>query len=330
MNLTRRRFSFSAVAAVATAALFSSPNVLAQEFPISGKPIRLVVPFSPGGLTDIVSRRIGEGLSAELGVPVIPDNKPGASGIPAIASLSGAPADGHTLYVGYLASHATNASLYTKLTYDPVKDFTPVGLIADSPLVATINPKLPFRTLAELVTYAKANPGKLNFASTGIGGPSHLAMELLKHEAGIDIVHVPYRGTAQVVPDLVSGVIQGYFDALLTAKASMEAGRVRGVAITTSERMATLPDVPTARENDVDLVLSTWFGLLAYGQISPEARDKLATALNRVVASDDFARWCEERGLRPLLSTPDEFTKFMAAETERLGKVVKSANIRIE
>lgn len=313
-----------------TAAVLSHQPVMAEEFPIPGKAIKIVVPYSPGGLTDIVFRRIGEGLSSALGVPVLIDNRPGVAGIPAIMSLRGMPADGHTLYAGYLGSHATNTTLYKNLPYDPVKDFTPIGMINESQIVMVINPKLPIKTLPELIAYAKANPGKLNWASTGSGGPAHLALEMMKHEANIDIVHIPYRGTAQVLPDLISGVIQGYFDAVPTAIPNLKARNTRAIAVLSPERVPQLPSIPTARESGLDIVLTTWYGLLAYGQVNPAVRDKLASALDSVVGSPDFARWSEDRGMRRLQGSPIEFKTFMASETERLGKIIRTSNIQLD
>ncbi|MCR0981072.1 Bug family tripartite tricarboxylate transporter substrate binding protein [Roseomonas populi] len=295
-----------------------------------GAPLRIVVPFTAGGLTDLLARRVADGMSRNLGVPVIVDNRPGAAGIPAILSLRGVPADGNTLYMTYLGPHAANASLYASLPYDPVKDFTPVGAVADSPLTLCVTPGMAARNLAELIAYAKANPGRLNFASVGNGSPSHLALELFKLQAGVNIVHVPYRGTAQVAPDLLTGVVDGYFDPAATATPNLQSGQIRAFGVASDKRLPQFPSVPTMAEAGLDFRFSTWFGLVAAGQVPAARRDELNAGLNRIVGAPDFAAWCEGLSLRPLPGSAEDFRRFMAEETDRLGRVVRSANIRLE
>lgn len=328
MNVNRRQFG--AIVAGTVAAAAAGTSAVADDFPAGGRTLRLVIPYPPGGLTDIVSRRIAGDMGAVLKTVIIPDNRSGAGGIPAIMSLRGSPADGYTLFMGYIGSHATNVSLYKDLSYDPVKDFTPIGLTIDTPAIIAVNPGLPVKNLNELVAYARANPGKLNFASTGFSSPGHILLEMLKREAGIDIVHVPYKGTAQLLPDLLSGTIQGYFDVVPTAAANIQAGKVRALAVTAAERLPQLPDVPTARESGLDLIFSTWLALFAYGQVAPSVRDRLAVALKDVLEAAAFKKWCEDRGLRPLPGSPEDLTKFAQNETARLGAVIQSANIRAE
>lgn len=329
MAVTRRQF-VSTVAGGSAFALSAPMFAAANEFPAPGRSLRLVIPYPPGGITDFVSRRVAANLGSVLDTVVVPDNRGGSGGIPAIMSIKGSPADGYTLFVGFLGSHATNASLYERLPYDPVADFTPIGLMVDAPAIISIYPGLPIKTLGELIAYARANPGKLNFASTGYGSPGHIVLELLKHDAGIDIVHVPYKGTAQLLPDLLSGTIQGYFDVLSTAAPNIQAGKVRALAVTAAERLPQLPELPTAREAGFDLIFSTWFGLFAYGTIQEPVRERLADALKQVLEKPVFKKWCEEQGLRAIPGSSNDLARFVNSETARLGAVIKSANIRVE
>jgi len=319
MSMTRRLFCSGAAAVVATPALAQ----LRQ-------PMRIVVPFTAGGLTDILARRVADGMSRRLDQPVIVDNRPGASGIAAIQSLRGVAPDGNTLFMTYLGPHAANVSLYSSLPYDPVKDFTPIGLVAESPLTLCVTPNMPATSLRELIAYAKANPGKLNFASVGNGSPSHLALELFKQQAELDIVHVPYRGTAQVLPDLLTGVVDGYFDPAATATPNLRAGSVRALGVASDRRLPQFPDLPTMTEAGLEFRFSTWFGILAAGEIPTARRDELNQLLNTVVGSEEFATWAQGLGLRPLPGSAEDFQRFMAAETERFARVVRSANIRLD
>jgi tripartite-type tricarboxylate transporter receptor subunit TctC len=281
-------------------------------------------------VTDLVSRRIAADVGAALGATIVPDNRPGSNGVPAVTSLKGTPPDGYTLFVGFLGTHATNASMYQNLAYDPVGEFTPIGLLVDAPAIVSIYPGLPIKTLDELVAYARKNPGKLNFGVTGIGGAGHLVLEMLKQHANIDIVAVPYKGTAQLLPDLFTGTIDGYFDVYPTAAPNIQAGKVRPLVVTAQERLPQLPDLPTAREAGFDLIFSTWFGLYAYGTIPDPARERLVTTLRDVLAQPAFKQWCQDKGLRSLGGGPDDLARFAADETRRLGAVIRSANIRPE
>lgn len=313
------------------AAAFAAPSFAAESsFPAAGRSLRLIVPFPPGGVTDLVARRVATDLGATLGAVAVPDNRAGSNGIPAVMSIKGAPADGYTLFVGFLGSHATNVSMYERLSYDPVGEFTPIGLMVDAPAIISIYPGLPIKTLGDLIAYARANPGKLNFGSAGYGGAGHIVLELLKRHAGIDIVHVPYKGTAQLLPDLLSGTIQGYFDVYSTAAPNIQAGKVRALAVTAADRLPQLPNLPTARESGFDLIFSTWLSLFAYGKVPQPVRDRLAEALKKVLDQPAFKQWCEEQGFRALSGSPDDLARFAEQETARLGAVIKSANIRVE
>jgi len=317
MPITRRLFCASAAATAA--------------HPLWAQPLtHIVVPFTAGGLTDILSRRIAQGLSSRINENVIVDNRPGAGGIPAIESMRNAAPDGRTLLMTYLSPHAANVSLYEKLPYDPVKDFTPISLVADSPLVLCVTTGMQAKTLGELIAHAKANPGKLNFASVGNGSPSHIALELFKIQAQVNIVHVPYRGTAQVLPDLRTGVVDGYFDPAATAMPNLRAGVTRGIGVASDKRLPQLPDLPTMREGGLDFIFSTWFGLVAAGKVPTARRDELNHLINDIVGAQEFAEWAQGAGLRPLPGSAEDFQRFMASETERFGRVIRSANIRLD
>lgn len=328
MAVTRRQLGPMLLGGVAA---FAAPSFATESnFPAAGRTLRLVIPFPPGGVTDLVSRRLAADLGTALGTVIVPDNRPGSNGVPAVTSLKGLQADGYTLFVGFLGTHATNVSMYQNLPYDPVADFTPLGLLLDAPAIISIYPGLPIKTLDELIAYARKNPGKLNFGVTGVGGAGHLVLEMLKQHANIDIVAVPYKGTSQLLPDLFSGTIDGYFDVYPTAAPNIDAGKVRPLVVTARERLPQLPNLPTASESGFDLIFSTWFGLYAYGKIPDPARTRLVTALKDVLAQPAFKQWCQEKGLRPLSGGPDDLARFAAEETERLGAVIRSANIRPE
>ena len=300
-----------------------------QNFP--RKEIRFIVPYPPGGITDILARKLGERLAATWGQTVLIDNRPGANGNLAAHMAARAEPDGHTIYMGFLGTHAANASLYADLGYDPVRDFTPISLIANAPMMLTVHPSVPATTTQEFIAYARANPGKLNFGSSGTAGASHMALELFKSLARVNIVHVPYKGTAPLSVDLLAGRIQGYFDVPITAAANVEAGRIRALAVADNRRSARLPNVPTAAESGLpDFLFTTWLGVLAPGKLSPPILAKMNSDVVTIVRSPDFVNWCTEKGLATLPSTPDEFARFMATETDKFARVIREARITLE
>ena len=300
-----------------------------QTFP--RKEVRFIVPYPPGGITDILARKLGEKLAATWGQTVLIDNRPGANGNLAAQMAARAEPDGHTIYMGFLGTHAANASLYADLGYDPVRDFTPISLIANAPMMLTVHPSVPATTTQEFIAYARANPGKLNFGSSGTAGASHMALELFKSLARVNIVHVPYKGTAPLTVDLLAGRIQGYFDVPITAAANVEAGRIRALAVADSRRSARLPNVPTAAESGLaDFLFTTWLGVLAPGKLPQPILAKMNSDIVTIVRSPDFVSWCTEKGLATLPSTPDEFARFMATETDKFARVIREAKITLE
>ncbi len=330
--LTRRG---SVTAAAAMAALLAQSGA-ARAQPAGGtfptKPVRFIVPYPPGGITDLLARKLGEKLGEAWGQPVVADNRPGAGGNIAAQAAARAAPDGHTIFMGFLGTHAANASLYPELGYDPVRDFTPIGLVAASPMVLTVHPSVPARTVAELVAYARANPGRLTFGSSGNGGASHLALELFKSVAGVDITHVPYRGTAPVTTDLIAGRISGYFDAVITAAPSAAAGNVRALGVSLEGRRSSrMPEVPTIAEAGLPgYVFSTWLGVLAPAGLPPALVARMNRDLVAVVRAPDFVAWCAERGLETMPGSPEEFAAFMAAETAKFSRLIREARIRLD
>lgn len=323
---TRRQF----IATFGSAGVACAAMVAAPALAIDGT-VRLVVPLPAGGLTDVVARRLAEGLRVAWNTPVIVENRPGASGATAAQSIRHVPPDGRTLYLGYAASHAANVSLYKDLSYDPVKDFTPLGMVSESAMMLDVNPSVPARTLGEFIAYAKANPGKLNYATTGSGAPSHLTMEMLKIRTGINVVHVPYKGMAQAVPDLLSGVVDCFFDPPANGVQQVKAGKLRALAIAARERLPALPDVPTFVESGIpDFYVSTWFVLLAAGQLPAALRDSMSQDVAGVVGSPAFVKFCEERYMRAMPGTSAEAARFMAKETETLREVIRVAKVQVD
>ena len=299
------------------------------EFP--GRAPRLIVPYPPGGITDLVARKVAEGLGAIWERPMLVDNRPGAGGNIAAAMAARAAPDGNTLYIGFAGTHAMNVSLYRNLGYDPVADFTPVSLIIESPLALTLHPSVPAATLAELTAHARANPGRLAFGSSGNGGASHRALEIYKAAAGVDILHVPYRGAAQSNTDLLGGKIQGMFDTLITAAPNIRTGGVRALAVTGRTRAALLPELPTMEEAGLPgCVFLTWLGLLAPARLPAEVQNRINRDLRTVLARDDTRRWCAENGLEPAPSSPEEFAATMAGETARFAAFVRETGMSVE
>ncbi|MCQ4160008.1 tripartite tricarboxylate transporter substrate binding protein [Roseomonas sp. GC11] len=309
-----------------------APGGHAQPGRLPGRqPGRLIVPYPPGGITDLVARRVAEALGQRQGRAFVVENRPGAGGNLAAEAAARAAPNGDTLYMGFAGTHAMNISLYPRLTYDPVRDFTPIGLLVESPLALTLHPSVPATTLAELTAYARAHPGALAFGSSGNGGASHRALELYKAAAGLDILHVPYRGAAAANTDLLGGKIQGMFDTLITAMPNIGAGGVRALAVTGRQRSPLLPGVPTMAEAGLaDYLFVTWLGLLAPAGLPAAQRDRLSEELHAIMADPAMVAWCGQNGLEPTPSSPEEFAAYMAAETERFARFVRETGMRIE
>jgi tripartite-type tricarboxylate transporter receptor subunit TctC len=307
------------------------PPAAAQAPAYPTKPIRIVVPFPPGGATDILAREVAQKLNEAWGQQVIVDNRPGAGGNIGSELVAKAAPDGYTLEMGTVGTHAINASLYAKMPYDNVKDFVPIILVAGVPNVLEVNPSLPVNSVAELIAYAKANPGKLNFASSGNGTSIHLSGELFKAMAGVEMTHVPYKGSAPALQDLIAGQVQLMFDNLPPSLPQIKAGKLRALAVTSSVRAPALPDVPTVAEAGLPgFEASSWFGLLAPAGTSPAIVAKINAEVAKWLATPEAKENLAKQGANAAGGTPEDFAKHIAAETAKWAKVVKASGAKID
>ena len=322
MKLSRRRYLQLAGGALA---VLSSAH--AQSFPT--RPVKIIVGYAPGGATDILARLIGQWLSERMGQPVVVENRTGAANNIATEAVVNAEPDGHTLLLVNPAN-AINASLYDKLNFNFVRDIAPVAAIMRVPNVMEVNPALPVRTVAEFIAYAKANPGKVNFASGGTGTSVHVSGELFKMMTGIDMVHVPYRGAAPAVADLIAGQVQVVFDNLPGSIEYIRAGRLRALAVTTTMRSPALPDVPTVADFLPGYEASAWFGIGAPRNTPAEIVQRLNGEINAALEDAKIKARLVDLGGSVLAGSPAEFGTLIAAETEKWAKVVKFANVKPE
>jgi len=325
MKLPRRQF-LSLAAGVA--ALPAVPRVArAQAYPT--RPVRIVVGFAAGGSFDIIARLIGQWLSERLGQPFVIENRPGAGSNIAMEAVVRAPADGYTLLlVG--APNAINATLYQKLNFNLIRDITPVAGVEREPQIMVANPSIPTKTVAEFIAYAKARPGKVSMASQGIGGSGHLTGELFQMMAGVNVVHVPYRGAGPALADLLGGQVEFMFAAAPSAIEYVKTGKLRGLAVTTTARSKALPDVPTVAEFLPGFEASSWHGVAAPKATPAEIVDKLNKEINAGLADANTKSRLAELGGEMLPGSPTDFGKLIAGETEKWGKVIRAANIKAE
>ena len=301
----------------------------AQAFP--SKPITIVVPFSAGGTTDILARIVGQALSTELGQPVVVDNRAGAGGNIGAAVAAKAPADGHTLFMGTVGTHAINASLYKKLPYDPIKDFAPLTRVANVPNVLVSHPAQPYKSVTELIAYAKAHPGKVNYASSGSGSSIHLSGELFESMTKVGMVHIPYKGSAPAVNDLLANQVDIMFDNLPSAISHIRAGKLRALAVTTSKRSEQLPQVPTIAESGVPGYEATsWFGLFAPAATPAPVLGRLNGAIVKVLGQAEVKKKIIEQGGDPHPEKAEQFAAFIQAESLKWGKVVRDSGASLD
>jgi tripartite-type tricarboxylate transporter receptor subunit TctC len=325
MDLLRRRFLHLAAGAAALPAV--SRIARADSYP--ARPVRWIVCFAPGGPNDVTARIVGQYLSDQLGQQFVIENRVGAGGNVGMEFALGSAPDGYTVaFVG--PNNAINATLYEKIPFDFIRDSVPVAGTMRLTNVMVVNLDVPGKTIAEFIAYAKANPGKLNFASGGVGTSPHLCGKLFKVLAGVDLVHVPYRGTAPALTDLLSGRVQILFDNLPGSIGQIKGGKVRALGVTAAQRVAALPDVPAIGETVPGYEASVWYGMAAPRGTPPAIVATLNQAVNTVLADPKLQARMHELGGDPMPMTPDEFGKLVAHETEKWAKVIRAANIHAE
>jgi tripartite-type tricarboxylate transporter receptor subunit TctC len=315
-------------AIVSVLALFAAPQAAAQW---PNKPIKWIVPYTPGGITDSATRMIVQKLEATLGQPVVIENKPGANSMVGAEMVARAPADGYTVLT-VIAAHAANGTLYAgRIPFDPVKSFTPISLVAVAPLLMTVNPNFPAKDFRELIAYAKANPGKISYGTSGVGSASHLTTELLKQTANIDMVHVPYKGTAPALTAVLAGDIQVLVDVPSSLMPHVRAGKIRALGLFSGKRIAGAAEVPTIVEAGGPAIEgSTWVLFLAPAGTPREIVTRLSSEIGKIVATPEMNGRFEQIGIEPVVSTPEQSAKFLDDEIAKWAKVITTANVKPE
>ena len=302
---------------------------VAQAYP--AKPVRFIIPFPPGGATDILGRILGQKLGEATGQQFIVDNRGGASGNLGLELASKAPPDGYTITIGQAANLAINLSLMGKLPYDPVRDFTPITMIATSPNLLVVHPSLPVKSMKDLVALAKAKPGALNYASSGNGSPGHLAAELFKQIAGIQMTHIPYKGAGPALTDLVAGHAQLYFTAPISAQPFVKGGRLRMVAVTTAKRSPSLPDVPTVAESGYPgMDVASWWALLAPTGTPKDVVARLHAETVKILGTGDMRERLAAQGADAAPGSPEQLGAYIKSEIANWAKMVKTTGVKID
>jgi tripartite-type tricarboxylate transporter receptor subunit TctC len=312
------------LAALASSSVFA----FAQSYP--DQPVKIIVGFAPGGANDAIARIIAQGLQTRSGQSVVVHNKPGAGSTVGTDELAKSPATGHTLLLGSTGGQAIAPAIYARLPYDPVKDVLPVTLVAKAATALVVHTALPTKDLRELLAYAKANPGKLNYASPGNGTGSHLTTELFKNMAGVDIAHVPYKGDAPAMTDVMAGQTDMTFASLPSAIAGAKTGKVRILAVTSSTRVKAMPDIPTVAEAGLPgFDVATWYGVFTTGGTPPAVVESIAREVAKVVEQPEAREALMKQGVEPATSKPTEFRQFVNSEMDRWGKVVRTVGIKV-
>jgi tripartite-type tricarboxylate transporter receptor subunit TctC len=307
----------------------TAASAFAADYPT--KPIRLVVPFAAAGTTDFLARAIAQKLGQNLGTTVIVDNRPGAGGNIGSDIVAKSDPDGYTLLLGTVGTHAINASLYKKMPYDTVKDFAPITLVASVPNIVVVNPSVPAKSIKELLALAKSKPGQLSFASSGNGSSIHLSGELFKSMAGVDMLHVPYKGSGPAVADLVGGQVNLMFDNMPSSLPHVKSGRLRAIAVTSAKRSPAAPDLPTIAESGVPgYEAVAWFGVLAPAATPPAIVKKLNAEIIKVLKSPDVAERLSSQGAEPVSNTPEQFSAYIKSEMAKWAKVIKASGAQVD
>jgi tripartite-type tricarboxylate transporter receptor subunit TctC len=324
MSMMRRIF----VAASCVVALASN-SASAQSYP--ERPITFIVPLAPGGIADVMSRMIAEHLQMKLGKPVIVDNRPGAGSNIGMDALAKAAPDGHTIGMGNIASHAINPAVYReRMPFDPIKDFAPISLVGITPSMLVVNAeKVPVKTVPELIAYAKANPGKLNFGSSGVGTSLHLGMELFMQKSGTKMVHVPFRGSTPMLTALLGGQVDLAMDAASTSMQHVESGKLRALAVTTPERAFFAPDLPPLKEFLPGVEITAWHGVMAPAGTPKPIIERLSAEIQAFLRSPAAEEKLRQQGVVRVGNTPEEFGRLMVEEVARFKPIVEQANIQV-
>lgn len=321
MKITRR-------AAIAGALLPLAARAQAPEWP--SRPVRFIVPYPPGGPTDIMGRIVAQAVQGPLGQPFVVENRAGANGLIGSEQAARAPADGSTFLVN-ASAHVIVPHLTPNMPIDVLADFAPVTNIAAVPLWLVVNPALPVRSVADFIAYARANPGRISYASSSSGGATHLAGELFKQLTGTDMVHVPYRGSGPAVQDLIAGNVQAMFDSVPSSAASARDGRLRALAVTTRNRIAPFPDLPTIAEAGVPgYEISTWYGIWAPARTPPAIIARMQQAVATAARNPEIRARFDALGADPVADSPEDYARFVRAEYDRWGKLVRDARIKLD
>lgn len=323
-----RRTGLKTLAAATLAVAGMGSALAADTYP--DKPLTMIVPFSAGGTTDILARIVGQALGQELGQTIIIENKPGAGGNIGAQQASRAKADGYTLFMGTVGTHAINQALYKKLPYDPAKDFAPLSRVANVPNLLVAHPSRPYKTVQEMIAYAKKHPGEVTYGSPGSGASPHVSGALFQSMTGAELTHVPYKGSAPAISDLLGNQIAVMFDNMPSAIQHVRSGKLRPIAVTTAKRSPELPDVPTIAEAGVPGYEATsWFGLWAVAGTPAPILTKLQTALTKVLKDPAVAKKIADQGGEVVIETPAQFDAFIKSEAAKWGKVVKESGAEV-
>jgi len=328
--MLRQFFATAAVAATLLGSLAVLP-ASAQTSDYPSKTIRLISPFSAGGTNDFLSRAIARKLETALGKPVIVENRTGANGMIGADFVAKNPGDAHLLFMGNGATHGSNSTLYPKITYDAVKDFTPVGMLAFVPLVLIVNTALPIKSIPELLAYSKAHPGSMSFGSSGLGSTAHFTGEKFKQLTGIDLVHIPYKGDAPAVTDVLGGQLPLAFISITSVISHLNSGRMRILAVANARRSPSIPDVPTFAEAGIkDMEFATWYAVMAPAGIPKDVVNKLNQEINTALDSQDMKQSFATQGAEPTKFKPEELGAFVIAQIARYARMIKELSIRAE
>jgi tripartite-type tricarboxylate transporter receptor subunit TctC len=328
MSNIKQRLGTGAAVVLSVIVMSGLSNAWAQAYP--AKPVRIVVPFPPGGTSDILARTIGPGLTKEWGQPVVVDNRPGAAGNIAAEHVARSPADGYTLFITTVGIHAIHPSLYAKLPFDAIRDFTPVTNLVMLPTVLTVHPSLPARSVKDLIALAKKRPGDLSYSSAGSGSQPHLTAEMFKTMAKVDLLHVPYKGAAQQLTDLVAGHVALTFATAPSAVPYIKSGQMRAIGVSSGKRAAALPDVPTISETVPGYEAVGWNGMMAPANLPAPVLEKIHATVVKVFGMPDIRNRMVSLAADPITTTPAEFGAYIKAEIGKWAKVVKDSGAKAE